>query len=192
MRSLPALSLLLCAAVALGAEEGRASWYAGKFQGRRTASGEIFDTNQMTAAHRTLPFGTRVRVRNLDNGTEVLVRINDRGPFVDGRIIDLSRAAAEALAMTGSGVARVSVEVVDRPDAAAVRYDVQVAAFSQPQNAARAVSRLASEGVQAVSERGSDGVHRVRVRDVPAAELPKVRDAAARAGFSRPLAAPAP
>ena len=88
--------LLLCALVPLAAEEGLASWYAGKFQGRKTASGEIFDTAKMTAAHKTLAFGTRVRVRNLANEKEVVVRINDRGPFVEGRIIDLSRAAAEA------------------------------------------------------------------------------------------------
>jgi rare lipoprotein A len=190
VRRLAPSSLLLCAALALGAEEGLASWYAGKFQGRKTASGEIFDTNQMTAAHKTLPFGTTVRVRNEENGRDVVVRINDRGPFVEGRIIDLSRAAAEAIAMTGSGVARVSVEIVDRPGA--IRYTVQVAAFSRPENAARAVTRLASHGVSAVAERGPDGVHRVRVRDVAAADLARVRDAAARAGFARTLAAPGP
>ncbi len=192
MKRPAASSLLLCAALAFGAEEGLASWYAGKFQGRRTASGEIFDTNQMTAAHKTLPFGTRVRVRNLDNGREVVVRINDRGPFVEGRVIDLSRAAAEAIEMTGSGLARVRVEIVERPDVTAARYLVQVAAFAQQENAARAVARLAGEGVTAVAERGGDGVHRVRVRDVPAANLQRVREAAARAGFASTLAVPQP
>lgn len=88
---------------------GVASWYGDRFHGRRTASGEAFDMHELTAAHRTLPFGTRVRVRNLDNGREVVVRINDRGPFTRGRVIDLSRAAAAAIGMTQSGTARVAV-----------------------------------------------------------------------------------
>jgi rare lipoprotein A len=112
LASLAVFPMLFSALVAFAAEEGLASWYAGKFQGRKTASGETFDTAEMTAAHKTLPFGTRVKVTNLENGRDVIVRINDRGPFVEGRIIDLSRAAADALAMTGTGVARVRVEVV--------------------------------------------------------------------------------
>lgn len=84
---------------------GLASWYGPGFQGRRTASGERFDTGAFTAAHRTLPFGTRVRVVNVNTGRSVVVRINDRGPFVRGRVIDLSKAAARAIGM--SGVARI-------------------------------------------------------------------------------------
>lgn len=90
-------------------EAGVASWYGERFHGRRTASGEPFNMNELTAAHPTLPFGTRVRVRNLDNGREVVVRINDRGPFVRGRVIDLSRAAASALGFVQAGTARVSL-----------------------------------------------------------------------------------
>jgi rare lipoprotein A len=86
---------------------GQASWYGGKFHGRRTASGERFDMNALTAAHPKLPFGTRVRVRNPRNGREVVVRINDRGPFTGGRIIDLSRAAAEAIGLIQAGVGPV-------------------------------------------------------------------------------------
>ncbi len=82
-------------------EQGIASWYGPRFHGRRTASGERFNTHELTAAHKTLPFGTRVRVTSLVNGKEVVVRINDRGPFIKGRIIDLSRAAALALGLTG-------------------------------------------------------------------------------------------
>ncbi|MCA9839517.1 MAG: septal ring lytic transglycosylase RlpA family protein [Trueperaceae bacterium] len=92
--------------------EGRASWYGPKFAGRKTANGEIFDPSQLTAAHKTLPFGTLVRVYNLDNGTSVVVRINDRGPFKPGRIIDLSKAAAESLGMIGSGTAQVKLELL--------------------------------------------------------------------------------
>jgi rare lipoprotein A len=88
---------------------GLASWYGEPFHGRRTASGEVFDMNELTAAHKTLPFGTRVRVRHISTGKEVTVRINDRGPHVPGRIIDLSRAAASALGLVQGGVARVAL-----------------------------------------------------------------------------------
>jgi len=94
------------------AEQGIASWYGPGFHGRRSASGEQFNQNTMTAAHRTLPFGTQVRVTNLRTGASVVVRINDRGPFTRGRVIDLSRAAAGAIGMIGSGVAPVKVEVL--------------------------------------------------------------------------------
>lgn len=90
-----------------------ASFYADKFNGRRTASGEIFDTNGYTAAHKTLPFGTVLKVTNLDNGKSVKVRINDRGPFVQGREIDVSKAAALELDMISNGTAKVSLEIVD-------------------------------------------------------------------------------
>lgn len=91
---------------------GNASWYGPGFAGRHTASGEIFDPNLLTAAHRTLPFDTRVRVTFLTTGQSVTVRINDRGPFKDNRIIDLSRAAADAIGLTGSGVGQVRLEVL--------------------------------------------------------------------------------
>jgi len=95
---------------------GMASWYGGKFHGRKTASGERFDKRARTAAHRTLPFGTRVRVTNLSNGKSVVVRITDRGPFGRrGRIIDLSEAAAEVIGMKRAGVARIRLEVLSRP-----------------------------------------------------------------------------
>jgi len=94
----------------LSAFEGNASWYGPGFAGRRTASGEIFDPGQLTAAHRTLPFGTVLRVTNLANGLSVQVRINDRGPFKPDRVIDLSRAAAEEIDMVRSGLSRVRVE----------------------------------------------------------------------------------
>ena len=88
-------------------QSGQASWYGPGFHGRRTASGETFNTNELTAAHRTLPFGTRVRVVNKKTGKSVVVRINDRGPYAHGRVIDLSRASAQAIGISGVG----SVEV---------------------------------------------------------------------------------
>ena len=101
---------------AIGVEQkGIASWYGLPYHGRRTASGEVYDMERMTAAHRRWAFGTWVRVRNLDNGEETVVRINDRGPFVRGRIIDLSRAAARDVELIGPGIARVKLTVIEAP-----------------------------------------------------------------------------
>ena len=93
-------------------ETGVAAWYGSQFQGRPTASGERFDQNAMTAAHKRLPFGTVVQVTHLENQKTVRVRINDRGPFTEGRIIDLSHGAAEKLDMISTGLAKVRIEVV--------------------------------------------------------------------------------
>jgi rare lipoprotein A len=94
-------------------QEGEASWYGPGFEGQLTASGVPFDQDELTAAHPRLPFGTRVRVVHMASGREVVVEINDRGPFTGGRIIDLSRAAAARLGMLESGVARVRIHVLD-------------------------------------------------------------------------------
>lgn len=94
-------------------QEGKASWYGERFRGRSTASGEPFNPDDLTAAHKTLPFGTRVRVVVPKTGRSVVVRINDRGPFIKGRVIDLSRAAAERVGIKRLGVARVWVEYAD-------------------------------------------------------------------------------
>lgn len=91
-------------------EEGIAAYYATAFHGRRTASGAVYDERDLTAAHRTLPFGTRVRVTHLENGREVVVTINDRGPFTKGRVIDLSREAARRLDLIRDGIAPVRLE----------------------------------------------------------------------------------
>jgi rare lipoprotein A len=120
-------------------ETGIASWYGAPYDGRRSASGEVYDMQQFTAAHRTLPFQTWVNVTNLDNGKQVDVRITDRGPFVDGRIIDLSLAAAREIDMVRSGTARVRIRVIEHAPATspAGEYAVQAGAFS---DAARAES----------------------------------------------------
>jgi rare lipoprotein A len=106
-RSLIAAALL-CVASSTHAQDGVASWYGPGFHGRRTASGERFNTHALTAAHKTLPFGTCVRVTNKNTGRSVVVRVNDRGPFVAGRVIDLSRAAANAIGMGGTAPVRLS------------------------------------------------------------------------------------
>jgi rare lipoprotein A len=91
---------------------GFASWYGPRHQGHATASGEIFDMNKLTAAHRTLPFGTRLRVTNVENARSVVVRVNDRGPSATDRVLDVSQAAAKTLGITGDGVARVEILVL--------------------------------------------------------------------------------
>ncbi|HEV8343182.1 MAG TPA: septal ring lytic transglycosylase RlpA family protein [Candidatus Binatia bacterium] len=96
---------------------GKASWYGANFHGKKTASGAVFDANQRTAAHRSFPFGSKVRVTRLDNNKSVEVEINDRGPFVGGRIIDLSRAAAAVLGMMEEGAVTVRVELLDSTSA---------------------------------------------------------------------------
>ena len=129
-------------------EVGLASWYGNPYHGRSTASGETYNMNAMTAAHRTLPFQTWVRVVNLENQMATTVRINDRGPFIEGRIIDLSRAAAEAIEMLGAGTALVRLEVVQTaPGEPSVnaRYAVQVGAFLVEENALRLQARLVEQ-----------------------------------------------
>ena len=107
------------AAVASTAETGTASWYGPDFDGRRTSSGEIYDKERLTCAHRTLPFGTYLLVRNLDNGSSVVVRVNDRGPFAKDRVIDLSEAAARIVGMIPTGTARVQLTPIPRDEALA-------------------------------------------------------------------------
>ena len=125
-------------------ERGYASWYGPGFHGNKTASGEVYDSHRLTAAHRTLPLGTVVRVRSLTNGRQVTVRINDRGPFVSGRIIDLSLAGAQALAMAGPGTDQVELRVVGhggRPGALGP-LRVQVASFGEQANAQALARKL--------------------------------------------------
>jgi len=119
-----------------------ASWYGAPFDGQRTSSGEIYDMNEFTAAHRTLPFGAVVRVTNLANGRETEVRVNDRGPFVANRVIDLSHAAAQALEMIGTGTARVRLTVIAGPNPRVGFFGVQVGAFVNHENAERLQAQL--------------------------------------------------
>ncbi len=126
---------------------GVASWYGPGFDGRPTASGQIYDENDLTAASNLIPLGSRVMVTNLDNGRSVQVTINDRGPFVKGRKIDLSHKAAEVLGMIGPGTAPVRIDVLDapagsRPAGTAPSYFVQVGAFSFASNANRTARQL--------------------------------------------------
>ena len=118
-------------------EEGLASWYGVPYHGRRAANGEVYDMYKFTAAHRTLPFNSIVRVVNTTNGRSTEVRITDRGPFVEGRIIDLSLAAAREIDMVATGVARVRLQMVSAPHLGTDLFTVQVGAFLQRDNAVR-------------------------------------------------------
>ncbi len=172
-------------------EDGVASWYGKDFHGKKTSNGEIYDMYAMTAAHKTLPLGVFVRVRNRNNGKETVVRVNDRGPFVKGRIIDLSYAAAKELDVVGPGTAPVHIEALgyrDRDRSGAVSYHapasydegsfgVQIGAFTVADNARRLVGdmkkRFGSAGVQTGTVNGTL-FHRVRVgnyRSLAAAEV---------------------
>jgi len=156
-------------------QTGTASWYGPGFHGNRTSSGEIYDQNELTAAHQTLPLGTRVAVTNLDNGRQVEVRINDRGPFAKGRVIDLSYAAARMLGMVGPGTAPVRIEVLGGQivRVAATGYAVQVGAFADRDNANRLKSQLARryDGVYVTILDGRSATYyRVRVGRFPSRE----------------------
>lgn len=149
-------------------QTGTASWYGPGFHGNPTSSGEIYDQNDLTAAHQTLPLGTRVVVTNIQNGRSVEVRINDRGPFVDGRIIDLSYAAARSLGLIGPGTARVRLEVVGSgsPHLQAAAFTVQVGSFADRENADRLRLTLARrfDDVRIATLDGHEGrYYRVRV-----------------------------
>lgn len=148
-------------------ERGIASWYGPGFHGNRTANGEVYDQMAMTAAHKELPFDTVVEVHNLDNGAKVRVRINDRGPFIRGRIIDLSRAAAEKIHMIGPGTARVRIRAIGGPPpdrAASDRrsgvYRVQAGAFRDIARA-EAQARALENDYPSAEVRSSGGWHRV-------------------------------
>ncbi|MDC7228012.1 MAG: septal ring lytic transglycosylase RlpA family protein [Spirochaetales bacterium] len=196
-------TLLFIASPVIAFETGTASWYGGKFQGRKTANGETFDTNKLTAAHKTLPFNTLVKVTNNNNDQWVIVRINDRGPFVEGRVIDLSRAAAEAIDMTISGVAPVALEIVSLPDGATEanlvksesvhpegipeNYKIQIASFSSAANAYNCLQKLASAGMDAEIEKSDAGMLRVIIPSVEKEDIDNIKLKLKAIGFNSPL-----
>ncbi len=127
-------------------QKGEASWYGSRYHGRKTSSGEVYNKNKMTAAHKTLPFGTKVKVTNLDNNESVIVRINDRGPFVGDRIIDVSEVAARKLDFHANGIGNVKVEVLElpgdyKPQNAGV-FTIQAGTYTSVQSAERLSQKL--------------------------------------------------
>jgi rare lipoprotein A len=158
-------------AMSAHAEEGNASWYGVPFHGRRASNGEVYDMHKLTAAHRTLPFDTVVRVTNLSNSKSTVVRITDRGPFVDNRIIDLSMAAAQEIDSIGPGVVPVRLEILSAGiDPSSGFFTVQVGAFRERDNAERLRQRLNVSYSPIFIQRydSPDGLfYRVRVGKVP-------------------------
>jgi len=153
------------AAAPLLVETGKASWYGHPYHGRPAANGEIYDMEKLTAAHRTLPFDTWVHVVNVSNQKAVDVRITDRGPFIDGRIIDLSHAAARAIELIGPGVTDVRLEILSMPAARSGVFAVQVGAFRDKANAERECARLAAKygATKLVFREGNPSLWRVLV-----------------------------
>ena len=150
-------------------QTGIASWYGGEFHGKRTSSREVYDMNDLTAAHNTLPLGTFVAVTNLNNGQSVVVRINDRGPFVKNRVIDLSYVAARALDMIGTGTALVRIEVLAdiSPPLAALRFSVQTGSFIRRANAEamrKDLARQFADVYVSTFETARQVYYRVRIR----------------------------
>lgn len=155
---------------------GIASWYGMKFHGHQTSNGEIYDVYQFTAAHKTLPLPSYVRVTRLDNNQSVVVRVNDRGPFHEGRIIDLSYAAAVKLGIHKQGTANVQVDVIHPPKNKSERW-VQVGALSDPSAAQQLQQRLQTElgidaqvGVTAVKHSQQLTLHKVRIGPIEEGE----------------------
>ena len=179
-----------------------ASYYAEKYHGRKTASGESFNMYAMTCAHKTLPFGTLLRVTNLSNNKSVDVRVNDRGPFVKGREIDVSKAAAQKLGMIKSGTARVRIEIIDKKESEAQAlaksngkisgvkslvlsqpqsapgtfWDIQVASFSNYENANKLAQALLKNGFENVYFQKTSSVTRVVLKKIPDSSRKSVED----------------
>ena len=145
-------------------EQGIASWYGFPFHGRRAADGEIYDMNQPVAAHRTLPFGSIVRVTNLKNGRQTEVRVIDRGPFVGGRIIDLSFSAARSIDMVGTGTATVRLDLVSSPAPLAGDFTVQIGAFQMRVNADKLRTQMAARYLVFLVDYEAPDGHYYRVR----------------------------
>jgi rare lipoprotein A len=149
-----------------GVQYGVASWYGSDFHGKETSSGEVYDMYELTCAHNTLPLGTMVMVTNLENGNSVEVKVNDRGPFAKGRIIDLSYAAAKILGMYEKGTAMVKVEFIGPLIEQIQRFTVQVGSFIDEGNAQRLADQLRKgfENVYVtIIETSTQKYHRVRV-----------------------------
>ncbi|MBN2657188.1 MAG: septal ring lytic transglycosylase RlpA family protein [Spirochaetales bacterium] len=165
---------------------GIASWYGGKFHGRPTANGEIFNTHDMTAAHKELPFNTIVTVTNMSNGRSVDVRINDRGPYVGDRVIDLSYAAAKALDMVRDGTANVLLVTSDFEELK-ITYNIQIGAYKTIEYAREMKERLEAAGFTPVAELANSGVTRIMIKGIPESETQPIVVRLAQLGIRNPL-----
>jgi rare lipoprotein A len=174
-------------------ETGIASWYTSDKAESLTANGDIFNPSSLSAAHKSLKFGTVVRIMNLDNGKSVDVRINDRGPFVEGRIIDLSPAAAKQINMIDSGIAKVSLTLIFEPEIPESKYNrpgdtgwyqIQVGSYSSLLTAYSQYDRLLNAGLRPFAEVTEANTVRLTVRWIPAYQLSKAMLALSALGFA--------
>ncbi len=184
MRRFGAIILFFLSSISVFSFEeiGSASWYGPNFHGKLTANGERFNTNDFTAAHKTLPFNSIVKVVSLENSKEVIVRINDRGPFAKGRIIDLSKSAAESLDLIKKGTAKVKIILLEKGDAkyhrySSQKYSIQAASFSNPNNANKMLAKLIENNVNAklIKTSGDRTYYRVVIENLNYSELQKHR-----------------
>ncbi len=174
------------------AEQGIASWYTSDKAESLTANGEVFDPTSLSAAHKSMKFGTVVRMTNLNNGKTVDVRINDRGPYVEGRIIDLTPAAATAAGMLESGIAPVTLQVIYEPEVPESKYNragdtgwylIQLGAYSSPATAYAIYEKLLGVGLRPSVEIVNDSLIRLSARWIPAYQLDRTLKVLSTIGF---------
>ena len=191
-----------------------ASFYAEKFHGKRTSNGEIFNMNDLTCAHKSLPFNTILKVTNLSNGKSVQVRVNDRGPFVAGREIDLSKAAAKKIGMINSGTAKVKIQIVkmgknDKLSQQTAKsatkimekiepkkqvqinsnkmYEIQIGSYSVKDNATKVGQKIKKAGIKNVVLRKSKTNYQVVIKDVPGVKINETKKSLAKIGITEIL-----
>ena len=201
-------------ALSLYKNDVTASFYAEKFHGKRTSNGEIFNMNDLTCAHKSLPFNTILKVTNLSNGKTVQVRVNDRGPFVAGREIDLSKAAAKKIGMINSGTAKVKIQIVkmgknDKLSQQTAKsaakmmekiepkkqvqinpnkmYEIQIGSYSVKDNATKVGQKIKKAGIKNVVLRKSKTNYQVVIKDVPDAKVNEIKKTLAKIGFTEIL-----
>ena len=196
MKKFLAVLLMVFALSSLFAEEGLASWYTSDRPGALTANGDVFDSKALTAAHKSLKFGTRVKVTNKENGNSIEVRINDRGPYVEGRIIDLTPEAAKQLGIYRSGVARVELEVTYEPENPETKYvsgaetgwyTIQIGTYTNIPSAYAVCENLKNAGIKPSLEIVNETMVRISVANVQDYMLEETLGRLKEAGVSEPL-----
>lgn len=196
MKKLLILFTLLFLCFSLSAESGIASWYTADKVNALTANGYVFDNDAMTAAHKTLKFGTIVKITNLDNGLETEVKINDRGPYVDGRIIDVTPAVAKELEFYTAGKANVTLEIIEVPETEETKYitgqitgwyTLQIGSYTNIKNAYSIYENILSVGLKPFVEVVNDNMIRLSVTNIPAYLLNQTREKLSSIGITEPL-----
>ena len=196
MKKLSILFLIVLLSAPLFAEDGIASWYTSDRKGALTANGEVFDTSALTAAHRSLTFGSIVRVTDKETGATVEVRINDRGPYAAGRIIDLTPEAARQLGIYDRGIAEVSLEVLSEPETPETKYirgvetgwyTVQIGTYTNIKNAFTVVENIKKAGLKPTVDILEGPMVRISVKYIQSYRLESVLSSLEEAGITEPL-----